>query len=151
MTSAFMPTAGRLAGAIAFAAFGWYFATALVPYFENGHAPSYWITMGVCIGVLVGWVVVGKRTGYGYASGIGNGFTGVFAFLFWMIFNVCVVDMLKKSLRRLYDGPMEALTDVFQLMLEFVVEFAQPEVGLIVFLGAVATGLFAEFFALRFP
>lgn len=145
-----MPTAGRLAGAVAFAVFGWYIATYSGQYFEEGRTPGFWIPLGVLAGVYSGWVVVGKRTGAGYASGISNGITGTATLLFWMLFLMCFAEMIGKSMRRRYDGPVEAVVDVFALMGDYVVRFAQVELGIVIAIGAVAAGLFSEFFGKRY-
>ncbi|MEJ6398857.1 TrgA family protein [Yoonia sp. 208BN28-4] len=145
-----MPTAGRLAGAVAFAVFGWYIATYAAQFFEEGRTPGYWVPLGVVAGIFTGWVVVGKRTGDGYASGLSNGITGTVTILFWMLFLLSFGDMIGKSMRRRYDGPVEAVVDVFALMGEYALRFAQPDLGTIIVVGGIAAGLFAEFFGKRF-
>ncbi len=145
-----MPTAGRLAGAVAFAVFGWYLATTSTQYFDEGRAPGFWIPLAVVAGIYAGWVVVGKRTGQGYGSGISNGITGTATLLFWMVFGLSFGDMISKSMRRSYDGPVEALVDVFTIMTGYGVQFAHVELGIIIAVGAVAAGLFSEFFGKRY-
>lgn len=145
-----MPTAGRLAGAFAFALLGWYLTTAATAYFPEGSIPGYWTVLGVLSGVFAGWVVVGKRTGHGLSAGIGNGITGVITLVFWVIFIVSFVDMIKKSLRKSYDGPVEAVVDVFALAYDYLLQFAQQDLAIIVVVGGVAAGLFAEYFGKRY-
>jgi hypothetical protein len=145
-----MPTAGRLAGGIAFAVFGWFLATAIIPYFDEGRAHGFWVPMSTAVGFLCGWIIVGKRTGLGYRSGVGNGITGAVAVVFWMLFLLSFYDMLQKSFRKSYDGPMEGLVDVVTLLTEYVVQLAQVDLGIIVVGGGIAAGLFAEFFGKRF-
>jgi len=146
-----MPTAGRLAAAIALAVLGGYVAYLIFPLFDEGSAPSYLYPLCVLAGVWSGWVVIGKRAGRGYTSGLGNGITGVLAMVFWISFVMSAMDMISKSMRRSYDGPVEAIVNVFEIMLEYALELYTNEVGMVLAIGAVAAGLFTEFFAKRFP
>ncbi|SEW11736.1 hypothetical protein SAMN04488515_1137 [Cognatiyoonia koreensis] len=146
-----MPTAGRLTAAIAFAVIGGYIATLISPLFEDGKQPSWWYPLCVLSGLWAGWVVVGKRAGRGYSSAVGNGITGVIAQCFWIIFLMSFADMIKKSLRKSYDGPVEAVVNVFEIMAEYGFAFWSPTLAGIIIGCGVAGGLFAEFFAKRFP
>lgn len=146
-----MPTAGRLSAAIAFAVIGAYIATLISPLFEEGKQPQWWYPLCVLAGVWAGWVVVGKRAGRGYAAGFGNGITGVVAQVFWIFFIMSFVDMIRKSLRKSYDGPVEAVVNVFELMTDYGFSFYSPTLVAIILGCGVAGGIFAEFFAKRFP
>lgn len=145
-----MPTAGRLAGAIAFAAFGYYLYTLLSPLFEEGQEPQYFLKLCVGVGVWAGWVICGKRASDGYKAGIGTGFTAVAAMAFWIVFLMSFADMIKKSMRKLYDGPMEALVDVFSLMLDAGAVFATADVGIALAIGGFVCGFFTSFIGKRF-
>ena len=146
-----MPTAGRLFAAIAFAIIGGYFAYRISPLFDEGQEPSFWYPLCVLAGVWAGWVVVGKRAGRGYSAAISNGLTGVAAQFFWIIFIVAFFDMINKSMRRSYDGPVEAVVNVFQLGMEYVMEMGSIELGLMALGAGAAGGVFAEYFAQRMP
>ena len=78
-----MPTAGKLISALGLAALGWQ-ATQVVkeiwPIEENF---GYFSPFTAVLGLLVGWVVMGKRIGRGFMGGISAGLTGLFALLFW--------------------------------------------------------------------
>ncbi len=146
-----MPTAGRLTAALALAILGAYIAYLTVPLFDEGGVPSFWWPLCIAAGAWSGWVVMGKRAGRGYSAAVGNGFTGVAALVFWVLFLTAGAAMLEKSMRRSYDGPMEAVIDVFQLMWEFVQQFATQDVGVALVVGAIASAFFSEFYAKRFP
>lgn len=146
-----MPTAGRLAGAIAFGVLGAYLAFITIPLFEEGKQPGYWWFLCIGAGVWSGWVVVGKRAGRGYGSGIGNGLTGVVAQVFWILFIFSSMVMLQKSLRRSYDGPVEAVVNIFELMIEHAMPFATSDVLTAIGVGGVLGGLVAEYYGRRYP
>ena len=146
-----MPTAGRLIGAICFAALGAYLGLLALPYFEDGQVPSYWFPLCAGAGLWSGWVVVGKRAGLGYSSGIGNGLTGVATTIFWILFAISSADMIKKSFRKSYDDPLEAIVNIFELGLEHAIRLGQSEVVVTALVGGVVAGLITEFFARRYP
>ena len=68
-----------------------------------------------------------------------------------MLLIVSFNDMIIKSMRSNYDGPVEALVDVFALMLDYGIRFGQPDILIIVFGGGVIAGLISEAFGRRFP
>lgn len=146
-----MPTAGRLAAAIAFAAYGWYIGILLSPYFPEGSPPPYLIHMCIVTGIACGWKIVGARANKGYYAAIGHGLTGAAAFAFWVLFLLGVYMMIRKSLRRLYDGPMEGVVDIFALMLKMGQDMMTGQVILSVAIGAVFAAWVTEYYAQRYP
>ncbi len=146
-----MPTAGRLTAALALAVLGAYLAYLTSPLFKEGSLPSYWWPLCILCGVWAGWVVMGKRAGRGYSAAVGNGFTGMAAMVFWILFLLSGVDMLRKSMRRSYDGPVEAVIDVFQITVENAQTFATQPVIVALIVGAIGAAFFSEFYAKRFP
>lgn len=146
-----MPTAGRLAAAIAFFIYGWYHALAATPFFAEGIAPTFLLPLSIIVSILCGWRVVGSRVGGGYVNAVGHGLTGAFAYSIWMIFLISFEEMVSRSLRLLYDGPMEALVGVFDLMLRLSIRMADLNLILSVAIGGIICGLFSEFFAKRYP
>ena len=146
-----MPTAGRLAGAISFLILGLALAFIAMPLFEEGKMPSWWFPLAGAAGLWTGWVVVGTRTGNGWAAGIGNGITGVVALVFWIMFLFSFFEMIKKSMRNSYDGPMDAVMNVFELMYKNAIQLFNIEMGIAMVVGGLLAGLFSEFFGKRFP
>ncbi len=146
-----MPTAGRLAAALAFFIYGWYISLQATPLFPEGNLPGYAVPLSIVVGILVGWMVVGSRAGRGYIAAIGNGLTGAAAYTLWMVFLISFYDMIRKSLRRLYDGPMDAITDVFDLMLKLGTDFYDINLIINVAVGGIICGLITEYFAKRYP
>jgi hypothetical protein len=53
-------------------------------------------------------------------------------------------------LRKLYDGPGEAVTDVFALFIEHGAMILTPEILATLLIGGFAGGLITEFFGRRF-
>jgi hypothetical protein len=146
-----MPTAGRLAGAIIFGLFGWYFAGLTIPFFPESNAPDYWLPASAALSLFVGWRICGTRAGQGYNPAIGSGLTTAFAIGFCMIFMLGFNQMISNSLRLRYDGPMEAIVDVFSQMLEFSLLFYDVTLIVTLFVGGVVCAWVTEYFGQRFP
>ncbi|WP_341365962.1 TrgA family protein [Yoonia sp. BS5-3] len=141
-----MPTAGRLAGAVIFALFGWYIAGISTPFFPEERPPQYIIPMCFFVGIFVGWKVCGPRTGQGYYNAISNGLTTTAAFSFCVLGIIAFNAMIVSALRNRYDGPMEAIVGMFELMLEqgfafFDIPFLTTLIG-----GGILCAMIAEFF-----
>ena len=146
-----MLTAGRLIGAGCFAILGACIAYTTSPLFEEGQQPSFWYALCIFAGAWAGWVVVGGRSGNGYASSVGVSLTGVVAQSFWILFILSGYEMIGKSMRRSYDGPIEAVVNVFEILGLYLLRFATVDLITLLVVGALAAGLFTEFFARRYP
>jgi hypothetical protein len=144
-----MPTAARLAAAICFGLLGLAFAFVAMIHFEDARQPSYWFPLNGAVGLIVGWGVVGTRAGNGGGGGVGNGITGGVALLFWVFFLMAFSDMIDKSMRNAYDGPVEAVVGVFEIMGDYAVQFAYVDLGVLMIVGSIVSGLLAEFVAKR--
>jgi len=146
-----MLTAGRLAGAVIFGLFGWYLAGLTVPFFPESNAPDYWLPASAAIGLFLGWRLCGAQAGRGYNPAIGTGLTTAFAFAFSLIFILAFSQMMNNAMRLRYDGPMEAVVDVFNLMLEFSPRFYDPTLIITLFAGGVVCAWMVEYFGQRYP
>lgn len=146
-----MPTAGRLAGAVIFGLFGWYLAGITIPFFPESNAPSYWLPAAAAISLFVGWKIVGGRAGRGYSPATGIGLTAGFAMGFCLIFLVAFNQMISNAMRLRYDGPMDAVVAVFELMLEFARYFYDLQLIVTLFLGGVLCAWGVEYFGKRYP
>jgi hypothetical protein len=146
-----MPTAGRLAGAITYGALALYLSELLRPVFEEeGLTLTFTLSNGA-IGVLVGWIIAGSRAGRGYPAAIGYGITAGVALVFWFAFVWSFLEMIERSLDKRYKGALEAVTDIFNLGMESVVEGATPvTIGTLV-VGALMAALVTDFIGQRLP
>lgn len=146
-----MPTAGRLAGAVIYALFGWYMAGITVPYFPNEIAPDYWIPAAAAISLLIGWKICGKRAGRGYNPAIGIGLTASAAMAFCLIFALSFNQMISNALRMRYDGAMDAVVNIFTEMVSFGAYFFDVQLIVTLLVGGVICAWITEYFGQRFP
>jgi hypothetical protein len=139
-----MFTAPRLVAAILLAAVGFLASELIKPLMPEGTQFGWFNYVNAVLGAIMGWVVIGKRIGRGISAAIGNGVTGAAALIFWGLFTQSVNEMLKLSLRRRYDGPIEALTDMFRIGVEWALTIATAPVMGTIFVGGIIAAVLAE-------
>ncbi|MFQ6552130.1 TrgA family protein [Aestuariibius insulae] len=146
-----MPTAGRLTGAICFGALAYYLSVLYVPLLPEGAAPGAMIPINTFIGVVMGWVVAGKRAGGGLTAAISYGLTTLVTIIFWALFVHSGTDMYHESLRLRYDNATEAVVAVFEQMMEYAQPMLISEYIIPAIVGCLIAGLVTEAIGSRFP
>lgn len=139
-----MPTAARLIAALVLAATAWVVSQTVKQYLPEGLDFGWFDYLNMALGLLVGWIVIGSRSGRGLSSAIGNGLTGAVILTFWGIFLQAANEMLQKSMNRRYDGPTEAILDIFEMCWEYVLHVVNPDVAGPLFLGGILAGILSE-------
>lgn len=144
-----MPTAARLVAAIVFAALGYLLSELVKPLFPPGTDLGRVSEMNAGVGLFVGWVVAGSRAGDGWRAAVGHGLTGAAAFVFWAMLLHSGIEMIRRSMRGQYDGPVAAVVGIFELMIGYGQVVATAGVIGALILGGVAAGIAAEYAARR--
>ena len=145
-----MPTMGRLVGAILFAGLAWYTSLLIIPLFPVGTNLGLFQEVNTFFGLIAGWTVAGSRAGLGYVAAFSYGLTALVAMVVMALFFNSSVFMVEQSLRKRYDGPGEAVTDVFQMFVDHAIMMATPEIIGTLLIGGIVGGLVTEFFGRRF-
>ena len=139
-----MPTASKLVAGLCLAVMALVISQLVRPLWPEGtdfHNFDYWNAL---IGFLCGWILLGPRTGRGFAASISNGTTAAVMVVIWGVFVYATEEMVDRSFRRFYDSPFEAVAAIFELALEFGARIFQAEIILAVLAGGVISGLIAE-------
>lgn len=144
-----MPTAARLVAAIGLGALGWFGSELFRPLMPEDTNFGWFNQVNVVLGAICGWRVTGKRLGFGYAEGFSAGLTGVGALVFWAIFLQSLNEMLKRALDNRYDGVIEGLTSMFELMVDYGMTMLNgPLIGALV-TGGIVVGVVSEWVSHR--
>lgn len=138
-----MPSAGRFVGAILFGMIAWFISELFKPLMPEGTGFGRFSEYNAVIGIVLGWSMLGLRSHANRNSSIGAGITTAVAVLFWGLLLHCIAEMLKLSMRNRYDGPVEAVVGVFQLMIEYAIMLATPEILAVSLIGGLITGMFS--------
>lgn len=144
-----MPTAAKLIAALAFAIVGAVAAHLFLPTLPEGTPPGLLRQVAAGVGVVCGWVLMGPRVGKGMGDAIGSGILTSAVMLFWVMLIFGIVTMIKRSMRMLYDGPMDAVLGVFELMYDYGKLLAAPATPVALVVGGALAGMLAEAAARR--
>ena len=144
-----MPTAGKLVSAIGLAALVWY-ATVIVKAIWPVEESFGWFSeFAAAVGLLMGWVVMGKRLGQGYGQGIGAAWTALFSTVFLVVFLLSFWETMRQSIRLRYSGPFEAAQGMLDIAVTYVGNILYLPLIILLVGGAAVLGLVAEFIARR--
>lgn len=146
-----MPTAGKLIGAIAFAALAYFISDLIKPLLidTEGTRVGLLSTVNAFVGLLMGWSIMGRGAGVTYRQAFGYGLTTLAATTFWCLVVWSGYKMLSRSVAMRYDGPMEALQQMAQLFLDYALLVSVREVVIPAVVGALFVAWLTEFFARR--
>jgi hypothetical protein len=139
-----MPTAGKIVAAIAMAVLAWVasdMVRSLMPP-ETAFGVFNWVN--VVLGCVCGWVVAGKRLGYGYRYGISAGLTGVGALVFLALLVQSFNQMIADSLRRRYEGPFEAFQGMFNIAVDYGQYLLDGPLWMVLLGGGFVIGIIGE-------
>lgn len=146
-----MPNAARLVAAIGLAILAIIATEMIKPLMPEGTGFGHFGTVNIVLGLLCGWIVMGKRAGRGLTAAINNGFTGMFSLLFWGLFLQGSNEMIRLAMRNRYDNGFEAVVAVFEIMAKFGFYLLNvPLIGVLI-VGGVLVGLMTEYAWRRWP
>jgi len=144
-----MPTGGKLVAAIAFAALAYFITDLVKPLLPEGSRIGWFSPVNAVIGMVMGWTIMGKGAGNTYRQSVGYGLTTVAATVFWALMCWSGYEMIRRSMRLYYDGPVEAMQEMAQLFLDYGKLAAVHEVIWPVLVGGIFVSWLTEFFARR--
>ena len=144
-----MPTGGKLMGAIVFAFLAYFITDLVKPLLPEGTGVGLFSPVNAVIGMVMGWNIMGRGAGETYRQAFGYGFTTLFATTFWSIFTWAGYEMIRRSTRLYYDGPVEALQDMAAVALEYGQLAAVQGVIVPAVVGTLFCAWLTEFFARR--
>ena len=141
------PTAPKLVAAIVFGFCAWMAASLIIPHVRElrpGMQMGWFGPVCALIGVFSGWIMSGRNAGRGIYAGIGFGLTTVGLIVFWGLFIFAGEEALSRSLAVRYDGPIQAISDMVGLMMEYALIMAKTDVLVWLLVSAVFGGVMTE-------
>ncbi|KNG95458.1 TrgA family protein [Pseudaestuariivita atlantica] len=146
------PTAAKLVAAVCLGALGWYVSELIKPLVTEAKvitAFGWFSVVNAVIGAIVGWVFIGSRAGGGMSAAIGIGITGMALMVLWGLGLQGANEMIALAMKNRYDGPVEAVTAVFELSIEYFFLMSTVEIWMTLIVGGIVSGIAAEFAARR--
>ncbi|MEM6385844.1 MAG: TrgA family protein [Pseudomonadota bacterium] len=144
-----MPTGAKLIGALTFMALAYFISDLIKPLLPEGTNVSRLSEINAIVGLLMGWRVMGKGAGHTYKQSFGYGLTTLAATAFWSLLIWSGYEMLQRSIRLYYDGPVEALQEMAELYVEYAKLAAVQQVIIPALIGALFVSWLTEYFARR--
>lgn len=144
-----MPTAAKLVAAVLFALLGVVAVGIYGPLLPEATPLGGLVPSVVIIGLLCGWLMLGRMAGRDYGNAVGNGVSTGVAVTFWMVLLWSGVEMIERSTKMRYDGPMEAVLGMLALMVEYGTLLLDPAFLGVVLIGSAVAGLVVEAVARR--
>ena len=140
-----MPTAAKLVAALAFAALGaaagWLFGQE-VP--ASARVVPFFPPVAAGIGLICGWRISGARAGGGFLAAMGTGLRTAVTLAFFALLAFSAQVVISRSMAMIYDGPLQALLAVVDLMvIHGKLALAPPVAGTLA-AGGLVGGLLAE-------
>jgi hypothetical protein len=139
-----MPTGAKGIAALSFAVVGWLIANAYVPNMPEVSRVGYFRELVGVLGAIIGWRVMGNSVGKGYVGAVGSGWKTVLVLVFFALLLFGIYEMLLLSVRMRYDGPLEAILDVFRRMMERSVPLLSGSVLAAMGIGGAIAGILTE-------
>ncbi len=142
-----MPTAARLAAALAFAVVGFVAAELYQPGLPPETQWGRFTLLCTLIGLLCGWIVMGARAGRGTRAALGFGLRTSATMVFYAMLLFSIYEMILRATRKRYGDVYEAIQGVFDLVLVYGAALLRPEPLVVLVVGGLLAGLFAEWTA----
>ena len=139
-----MPTGAKATAALCFAVVGWLVANAYIPNMPEATTVGYLREWVGVLGALVGWRVMGNSVGKGYVGAVGSGWKTVIVLVITALLCFGLYEMLQESVRMKYDGPIEAILDVFNRMMVRSVPLLSGSVLGFAAIGGAVAGVLTE-------
>lgn len=143
-----MWTFAHVVAALLFGGLTWGVSEILIePRFPEGFDPGLFAEVNAVIGAFCGWSIMGSRAARVTGVGALNmGFTAIVMTVAAALFLQSFYDMLVRSMRREYDGPAEAVIDVFELMWEHLQTMSTVPVWGALIAGGMVAGVITGYF-----
>jgi hypothetical protein len=144
-----MPTAAKLVAALFFAFLGYFAADMVKTVLPEGTQVRLFSPMCALIGFACGWSMSGQRAGGGLWPSAGYGLTTSMLIVFWSLLLFSGNEMLQRSVRKHYDGGIDAIHGMVMIAINNMMMIATPTVVGTLVLGGLLGGYLAEFAARR--
>ncbi|MGD9294447.1 MAG: TrgA family protein [Roseobacter sp.] len=140
-----MPDAARLIAALFIGTLALVTSFFIMPLMPESTDFGGFIYFNAIIGIVCGWVVMGKRAGRGVTAAINNGLGGALVLVIWGLFLHSCYQMFDRAMDNWYNGALDALAAIFQFMAEYALILLDPMVLFLLASGGILAGLATEY------
>lgn len=143
-----MPNSARLFGLVGLALVAFFATEIYKTLLPEGMGTGKFTPINMLIGAAVGWRVLGRYAGHGWAQSFTVGLFAASILLFYSLFTWSFVEMIGNSMNLRYDGPVEALQAMVAIAIEYcALGLTDPQVPIALFVGGILAAFLAEWAA----
>lgn len=143
------PTASKLVASIFMALTAFIVSELIKHTMPEGTQFGSFTGVNTCLGILMGWLVMGKRAGRGYVSAINNGLTGGVTLAIWGLFVQGCYSMVQLAMRHRYDSFFDAILGIFEEFIDLSQHIVHADILIALIGGSIFAGIMAEFVSSR--
>lgn len=144
-----MPTGAKIVAAVCFAAMCWLVSGFIPPLLPEGTPTPLLQPVNAAVGFVMGWRILGRNAGEGFMRSIGHAATTTVASLFWCLLIWSGELMITRSMRLLYNGPVEALQDMAVEAIEYLKLIGTTEIVIATLIGTLIAAALTDSAARR--
>ena len=146
-----MPTAAKLVVALVFAIAGHLTAGGVRENLPEGMPANQLWLWPIVIPIICAWRILGNGVGKGMVNSINVGSYAMVAAVFFTTLVFAVAEMIKLSTRLRYDGPMDAIVNMFGIAVDYGTLLLTPGCLIPIVCGALLGGVLGELAFRRWP
>lgn len=123
----------------------WVVSLQIMPLMPESTNFGSFIYVNVILGIVTGWMIMGKRAGRGITAAINNGLGGAMMLVLWGLFVHSCYQMFDRAMSNWYNDVFSAIAAIFQFMAEYALILLDPKVMMCLVFGGVLAGLATEY------
>lgn len=140
-----MPDSAKLMAALIIGILAWVVSLQIMPLMPESTNFGSFIYVNVILGIVTGWMIMGKRAGRGITAAINNGLGGAMMLVLWGLFVHSCYQMFDRAMSNWYNDVFSAIAAIFQFMAEYALILLDPKVMMCLVFGGVLAGLATEY------
>lgn len=147
-----MPTASKLSAALGYALVAFIASQYYKIAMPDGTNPGLLVEVCIGIGIISGWLIMGRQTGDGYRNAMAQGLRTAAVMLAYIVFVFAINEMLRRAVRKRYEDVGDALLGIFEQASNYALTLLDaPMVILILCVGGMLAACLAEWVGKRWP
>ncbi|TDE35062.1 TrgA family protein [Antarcticimicrobium sediminis] len=135
-----MPTAARLVAACCLALLAFTVSYQIMARMPESTNFGIFVPLNIGLGVVCGWVVMGRNRKSSFPGAMNNGIAGVAVLVFWGLVVQGGYEMFRQAMNHRYHGPLDALYGIIELSAEYAQVLLAPGIIVTLVVGAILSG-----------
>lgn len=144
-----MLTASRVIAGVVFAIVTWFACEFVKQNLPEDTNAGLFSELSAALAFVLAWRIAGPNQKIGYGAAISNGITTAVAITISVTFLHAGIKMIRESMKMRYDGPMDAIVEMFNLAGQYAMMAATALPIATMVIGGIVGGLVVEWASRR--